>query len=104
MKNTYEFVEDNGGGLFLFVFQNGDAIAGIENLEYSGDNVYQDIVSGLQKDALAEIADWSERIENPEEVHDELMANRCEIVANDSGVYPHRMGRAAETFFGVESE
>lgn len=109
-KTGYEYYEDNGGGLHLFVTKNGKVVDGITNLEYAGAGEWNDVKDDLNKDAVSAVKTWEGHMKDngvdPVEFYDQIMKSQygyVEVCANGV-VYPDGMGRAAQKYFGVESE
>jgi hypothetical protein len=100
---AYQYIEDNGGGIFLFVFNEAGAlVAGIGNLEYAGAGEGAEVQDALRADALEAVHTWEGRLEDPRPVYDAFCADSTsEVVADERGVYPDRMGRAALRYFGI---
>jgi hypothetical protein len=100
---AYQYIEDNGGGLYLFVFDGGGAlVAGIGNLEYAGAGEGAEVQDALRADAVAAVRTWEGQLEDPRPVYDAFCADwTAKIVADERGVYPDRMGRAAMIYFGI---
>jgi hypothetical protein len=97
-KMTYQVIEDNGGGLFIFFFDGNDSVVlGVENLEFAqpGD---------LDNPSLSEAKSWDSQLDNPQAHYDDITGRQFgyEVVADQHGVYPSRMGRAAQIIFRVE--
>ncbi len=109
-KNTFTYIEDNGGGLHLFVMKNGKVVDGITNLEYAGAGEWNDVKNDMMKDAVTAVRTWEGHMKDhsidPKAFYAECMASEygCKTVADNDGIYPSNMGRAAERYFGVESE
>jgi hypothetical protein len=109
-RNTFTYIEDNGGGLHLFVKKNGKVVDGITNLEYAGAGEWNDVKDEMNKDAVAAVRTWEGHMKDhdidPKAFYAELVASEygSKIVADSDGIYPNMMGRAAERYFGVESE
>lgn len=98
--SNYQVIEDNAGGMFLFFFNaDGSVALGVENIEHAqpGD---------LDNVTLTEAKTWDSHLDDPQAHYDDLTSHQIgwEIVADQSGVYPDRMGRAAEIVYRIESE
>ncbi len=110
-KQKYEasVIEDNGGGLYLFVFEDGIGTAirwGHWDYEYNPGQLSNDIKSLLDGDDP--ITDWDGAEENSQEVYDSFDVDvpGWEVVArvydDKTHLFPARMGGAARTEFGIE--
>ncbi len=102
-KVNYEFVEDNSGGLFLFVLDDeGNVIDGIENLEYCEDE-WINVKDGLAENAKDEVEMWEGHIDNPQELYDSIFSHEFgwSIVCQNGTLFIDQMGRAAQDYFGV---
>ena len=100
----YQYIEDNGGGLFLFIFDAAGAVVECcSNLECAPFGEGKDIDL---TDPIAATEDWEGLLSNPQRVYNEITGYEFgwRIVADQDGLYPDRMGRAAEYYFGIESE
>lgn len=77
----YEVIEDNGGGLTLVVFNKNGKV----------DNP---------------VTDWDGNEDNPQAVYDNIVSFEYgwEIVADNDGMYPDKMGCAACFEFGIKKE
>ena len=59
----------------------------------------------LRADAVAAVRTWEGKLDDPRPVYDAFRADwTSHVVADDLGVYPDRMGRAAMRYFGVSNE
>ena len=98
----YQYIEDNGGGLYLFVFAGEEVLAGIENLEYAQAGEWNDVKDGLAADPLVEVGGWDGHLDNPQEAYNSLVREQLgyEIVCQSGKLYPDSMGRAAQRYFG----
>lgn len=100
MKHHYQVIEDNGGGLYFFVFDQKDSCI------YAGSSFeYQEqgsLLSCMEAIEQGETPETWEGEENPQAFYDELTGNEFgwEIVATGrQGIrttYPERMGMSAE--------
>lgn len=109
-KTSYEYYEDNGGGLHLFVIKNGKVVDGITNLEYAGAGEWNDVKDDLNKDAVAAVRTWEGHMQDngvdPVAFYEQIANSQygyVEVCANGT-MYPDGMGRAAQRYFGVESD
>lgn len=109
-KIGYEYYEDNGGGLHLFVTKNGKVVDGITNLEYAGKGEWNDVKDDLNKDAVSAVRTWEGHMQDnnidAKEMHAEVMASQYgyDLVCENGQLYPNVMGAAARIYFGVEDD
>ncbi len=106
-KHTYQYIEDNGGGLFLFVFDAKNAVVGgIGNLEYAQPGEWMSVKDELNANPLKAIHGWDGHIDNAGDVYREFCADNfgSKVVADENGIRPDSMGRAAQIYFGVDAE
>lgn len=97
MKLTYEVLEDSGGGLHLAVFSGGECVYFSSGFEQMPEDL------NLCLDALEKgesVDDWETNCPadyTPQEMYDKLTSCEYgwEIVADETSVYPDRMGSAA---------
>ena len=110
MARSAILVEDNSGGLHMVVTDNGRCIEAVSNLERAAPGR---MLADLRA-ALAEGMDgWPDRAEDPQSLHDALMAaiearsGSAEIVAEADGdgitIYDRDMGRAGRRYAGLSS-
>jgi len=97
----YQYLEDNGGGLYLFVVEDGQVLAGIGDLEYAERGEWWSIREGLGTDPMAEIDGWDGHLDDPQDVYDTLKQQPLgyRVVCEDGEVYPDDMGKAASLYF-----
>ena len=105
-NQSFQYIEDNGGGLFLFVFQGDKLIDGIGNLEYAQPGEWLSVKGSLMKNPKAEVSGWDGHIDNFSDVYEEFRNDDfgSKLVADQDGIYLSRMGRAAQIYFGVDEE
>ena len=108
-KNSFRYIEDNGGGLHLFVFDvNDKVVGGITNLEYAGEGEWDAVKDSMSIDALEEIRRWEGHMSDhgidPAEFYAEIMGSDFgyNVVCDNGTLYPDTMGRAAEMYFGID--
>jgi len=106
-KLSYQVIEDNGGGLHLVVFDDsGTCIYYGTSYEYNPDSLREDIAA--LRDGGHPVKDkWETNLPDgytPQQLYDELMSYEYgwEIIADDTGVYPERMGAAGRMVFGFD--
>lgn len=99
----YEVIEDNSGGLTLAVFnENGNVEYLHSGYEYSNPGkLMNDII--LLRNGADPVRDWEGNVENPQAVYDNITSFEYgwEIVADNDGMYPDKMGCAAREEFGL---
>ena len=99
MGNKYQVIEDNAGGMYLFMFDilDGTVILGIENIENVEPGDLEDV-------DIDDVSGWDSQLHNPQDVYDEFLNSEFgyEVVADQNEVYPDRMGRAAQMVFNIE--
>ncbi len=101
-----EVIEDNAGHLYLFVFRGEETIYAADGFEH---------FPGVLKESLEElnrtgtVEDWEPgNIEEPEAVYETLQdwinegMGGAQLIADQDGVYPDRMGAAGMIEFGIE--
>lgn len=99
---SYQYIEDNGGGLYLFAWAEDGSIDGIGNLEYAQPGEGADVRAELDSNAYTAIRIWDGHLTNPAEVYAGFRDDATSsVVASNHGIYTERMGRAAQRYFGV---
>lgn len=102
-KYDYVYIEGNAGGLHLLVLAGEKPVAGITNLEYATPGEWQIVKDGLSKNPLNEVRGWDGQMSeygiDPAQVYDDLASYT--VVCKNGVLYPSRMGRAAEIYFGL---
>lgn len=99
----FEVIEDNGGGLTLVVFGNDG------NVEYLHSGYEYGTTGRLINDLKAlkngdnPSVDWDGNSDNPQVEYDDMTSYKYgwEIVADNDGLYPNKMGNAACIEFGL---
>lgn len=102
----YEVIEDNGGGLTLVVFNNNDQVDYLHTgYEYASPGTLLDDLKSLENGDNPAI-DWEGNEDNPQSVYDNITSFTYgwEIVADNNGMYPCKMGYAACREFGIHKE
>lgn len=94
MTTSYKVIEDNGGGLHLVVFEGQKVVYLHSGYEYNVGQLKEDIkelVSG------ASVDEWEGNEDDPQASYDNIISFEYgwEIVADQDGVYPDKMGGAA---------
>lgn len=107
-KYNYRVIENNGGGLSLFVFWGGSVIYSHSEYEYNPGQLSQDLD---ELDKGTEIPTWEGNSENPQDEWNDLHDNYAygwKIVVSGGGgkrkLHKNRMDRAAQIEFGVTDE
>jgi hypothetical protein len=106
----YKYYEDNGGGLHLFVFENGKVVDGITNLEYAGKGEWDTVKDDLNENAVSAVRSWEGHMKdigiNAAELYDEVQASQYgyKLVCDNGKLYVDCMGAAAQIYFGVERD
>ncbi len=103
---TYKYIEDNAGGLFLFVFDGNEIIAGIQDLEHAQPGEWIEVKDALSADPIAAISTWEGHMDDPETLWNDMLAYDYgyEPVCENGIVRPDHMGRAAQRYFGIDAE
>src|SRR5690554_6667309 len=106
-KLSYQVIEDNAGNLYLAVFDDNDeCIYFASGFEHDPDNL-QESIAGL-RDGDHPVRDgWESDFPDgytPQLLYDDLTSDEYgwEIIADDAGVYPDRMGAAGRMAFGLD--
>ena len=101
----YQVIEDNGGGLYLFVFDDNRIVFGLQNLEYLSSGDFMAMLEEIENGADAHtLARWDGHVTDPSGTY-ALMSGTESIATYINGkrvVHPDRMGRAGALAFGVE--
>ena len=104
---SYQVLEDNGGRLHLAVFNGEECIWFASGYEYIPDNLQEDIAALYSgRHPLQE--GWESYLPEgytAQRLYDELTSQEhgWQIIADDAGVYPERMGAAGRIVFGFDS-
>ena len=103
-KLSYQVLEDNGGGLHLAVFSGDECIYYASGLEHLPVADVQEMFQALRDGAHPVDEGWESDLPDgytPQQLYDELTSYEYgwEIIADDAGVYPERMGAAGRTAF-----
>lgn len=107
----FEVIEDNGGGLILAIFNEKNEVEYIHSgYEYNVGQLKNDLEElengsnpATEWDGNCGGSDW-EFGNDPQALYDNITSfeNGWEIVADNNGTYPNKMGNAARLEFGVE--
>lgn len=103
---NYEVIEDNGGGLYLAVFDsNGSCVYLHDGYEYVPGQLTADI-KAIVNGADPSIDGWDGNAEDPQCVYDAITSYQYgwAIVADNTSIYPDHMGGTAQAEFGVQVE
>lgn len=109
----FEVIEDNGGGLTLVVFSAEGKVDYIHSgYEYVKGHLQNDLEALKNGDNPAE--DWDgncgglewEYGTEPQAIYDDIKSYKYgwEVVANNDGMYPDKMGYAAHAEFNIPME
>ena len=107
-KSQFQYIEDNGGGLHLFIFRDGVVTDAITNLEYADAGEGKEVYPRLLKDAEDEVATWEGHVADVIDITaNDFYATFLDditsaVVADEEGIYPYRMGAAAARYFHVD--
>ena len=98
MKRNYQVIEDNGGGLHLAVFENGNVVYLHSGYEYVQGQLLCDIIALQGED---DVSEWDGNTDNPQQEYDDLMDGYgVEVIADTNGIYYDLMGAAGGREFG----
>lgn len=116
ITKKFNVIEDNAGGLTLVVFNNDNEIEYIET-DFQYDPGI--LVSVLEKLSYGyNLSDWKENllevnhtfpiVENPKHLEswfpEEQYKTGWNIIADNDGIYPNKMGTAGQIEFGIRRE
>lgn len=106
MSDYYEIIEDNGGGLHIFVFENDHVVDGVTGLEYAGKGEFNEVKDGLADDPAKEVKGWDGHFSAAKYDYLDLTSHDggWVVIANTDAVYPGAMGRAGQRYFGIDAE
>lgn len=102
----FQAIEDNGGGLTLAVFnENGNIEYLHSGYKYGTPGRLLEDLENLKNGDDPKI-DWEGNEENPQCVYDDMTSFKYgwEIVADNDGMYPDKMGNAACIEFGISKK
>lgn len=110
-KITWQVLEDNGGGLYLAVFDSEDKVVGFyTGYEYGDDTLLDDLEylkssEHLESDEVIGDMDLPEG-KTPQEMYDELISYPygVELIADETCVYYDRMGSAGSKAFKAKNK
>ena len=110
MARSAMLIEDNSGGLHMVVTDNGRCIEAVSNLERASPG---HMLADMRAAVAAGMEAWADRAEDPQSLHDALMAmieaqsGGAEIVAEADGdgitVYDRDMGTVGRRYAGLSS-
>ena len=101
----FEVIEDNGGGLALVVFGDSGNVEYVHsNYEYNAGQLLEDIVA--LKQGGDPVKEWDGNEDDSQGWYDNITSFEYgwEVVANNEGIYPEKMGFAAMREFGIGRE
>lgn len=102
----YQVIEDNAGNLDLAVFEGDECIWYASGYEHNPDGLQEDIAA--LRDGDHPIKDgWMSNLPDgytAQQLYDELTSYEYgwEIIADETNVYPYRMGIAGRMAFGLD--
>lgn len=106
IKKKFVIIEDNGGGLTLVVFDDNDS-----NKVVFLRTGYEYILGLLTSDMIelgndSDPSTWYSCEENLQRIYNDFESHECgwEVIADNKGLHPHKMGAAGRREFGVEKE
>ena len=114
MMSTLEVIEDNGGGLGLYVLEDGKVIYGHHGYEANNQALLNDIKAYINN---PDTSDWDGNMEDPQAAYDDYKdrdeygqytgPQGWEVVyryetPGTSTIYHDRMGAAASMIWGRE--
>ena len=103
MKNTYTYqvIETNGGGLYLYVFRDGALVYGHSGYEHVSGQLLDDI-SAIRDEDFTGTDNWDGNELTIADYNDDIdrLGNGCELVCDEDGVYADRFGHAASVELG----
>jgi hypothetical protein len=98
-NQKYQVIEDNGGNMYLFFFEEDKVILGFTDIEFvePGD---------LDNISLNDALDWDNPLSDPQKVYNNIISYEFgwDVVADQDGIYPDLMGRAAQIVYHIETE
>jgi hypothetical protein len=106
-KYIYKVVEDNGGGLHLYVFWGSKVIYAATDYEYAPGRLTQDLRA---LDEGTDISRWDSNVDDPQAAYDSITSHEYgwKVVASGGGGQRHLhksvMGGAAQIEFGVSDD
>ena len=102
----FEVIEDNAGGLYLFVFDSDNkCVYAHSGYEFNKGQIRDDIIclESVKLGGELNISDWGGCEESPQEYYDEIIkdetVNGFNIVMDNHETYFHIMGLSAESEF-----
>ena len=101
--NRYEVIEDNGGGLMLYVFADDGNVEYAHGYEGSGCLLHD--IEAIENGADP-AHDWDGNEEDPQAYYDSITSfeHGWKVVADNEGLYPEKMGNSARLEFGIDRE
>ncbi len=105
-KLSYQVIEDNGGGLHLAVFDGDECIYYASGLEHLPVADVQEMLQALRDGAHPVDDGWESDLPDgytPQWLYDALTSYKYgwAIIADETSIYPHRMGVAGRMAFGL---
>ena len=99
---TWQVIEDNAGGLYLAVLEDGRCIYYGHDYEHNEEGLRSDLAA-LRNGDDPRTGGWEMPVDDPQAAYDELTSYEYgwTVVADNEGVYYDRMGAAAQRVFGT---
>lgn len=104
MRN-YKVIEDNGGGLTLVVFgRNGEVQYLCNGYQFMKKGSLVNDINALKNGE--DPSCWDGNVDDPQAAYDEINSFDFgfEVVADEDGIYPNKMGVAASLEFGIDEQ
>ena len=104
ITKKFNIIEDNGGGLTLVIFDDSNEVSYLHTgYEYILGQLTYDLIqlaNGLDPST------WDGCEDDPQEIYDNITSFEYgwEIIADNDGIYPQKMGAAGCLEFGIEIE
>lgn len=101
----YKVIEDNGGGLTLVVFgENGEVKYLCDGYQFREKGSLINDINALKNGE--DPSYWDGNVDDPQAAYDEINSFDFgfEVVADEDGIYPNKMGVAASLEFGIDEQ
>lgn len=98
----FEVIENNGGGLMLVVFDSEGKVEYLHDGYEGHCGQLTEDLENLRSEDIP-IKDWDGNVDNPQEYYKDSTSLEYgwEVVADNDGIYPEKMGGAAMMEFRV---